>query len=106
MKAVLAVIGAVLVAAIIGVAGWQFGWWLEEKNVDRQVRIDNRNKGVQVAWRDEARNTIADFYVYDQPGLQNQAAQGALRVKACSLIDRLTDSYLDEDLVKFERTQC
>ncbi len=102
MKAVFATLGALVLAVVIGVAGWQFGWWLQEKNVDREVHIVNRNTGVQTAWRDEARNTVADFYVYDG----NSSAQGALRVKACSLIDRLTSDYLDDDLVRFESKEC
>ncbi len=97
-----AVIG-VLLLTVLSVGGWQAGWWLKEKNVNRQVQIDNRNKGVQVAWRDEARNAITDFYLVPA---DNTAARGALRDKACSLIVRLVPAYKDADLVNFETKEC
>lgn len=101
--AVFATLGALLLVVVIGVAGWQLDWWLKEKNVNRQVQLDNRNKGVQTAWRDEARNAVTDFELVDP---SNTAARGALRVKACGLIDRLVPSYLDDDLVRFEAREC
>lgn len=103
MKAFFAVVGAVLVAAIIGVAGWQFNWWLEGKNVDKRVQIQNHNKGVQVAWMDEIRSSISDYQLTDP---SNTAARGALRNQACTLINRLTDSYRDADIERFERNEC
>jgi hypothetical protein len=103
MKAVLGTIGALLLVVVIAVGGWQAGWWLQEKNVNRQVQIDNRNKGVQTAWRDEARNAITDYELVDP---SNTAARGALRNKACSLIVRLVPSYKDGDLVQFETKEC
>lgn len=96
------VIGVILVA-LLAVGGWQAGWWLNEKNVNRQVQIDNRNKGTQVAWRDEARSAVTDFYLVPA---ENTAARGALRNKACSLIVRLVPSYKDSDLVSFETKEC
>lgn len=103
MKAVLGVIGALVLITAISVGGWQAGWWLKEKNVNRQVQIDNRNKGVQVAWRDEARNAITDYELIDPA---NMASRGALRTKACSLIVRLVPSYKDADLIQFEIKEC
>lgn len=103
MKTVIGAIGAVILAAAVTVGGWQAGWWLKGKNVDKQVNIDNRNKGVQTAWRDEARNAVTDFYLVS---VDNTAARGALRIKACGLIDRLVPSYLDDDLLTFESKEC
>lgn len=101
--AVLAVIGAVIFAVVITVGVWQFNWFVTEKNTDRQVQIDNRQKGTQTAWRDEARNAITDYELIDPA---NTAARGALRVKACSLIDRLVPTYLDNDLAQFQTQEC
>lgn len=97
------IIVAVLLFVGIGVAGWQFGWWLEAKNTDRQVNIDNRNKGTQTAWHDEVVKTIADYELIDPA---NTAARGALRIKACDLIPRLTSPYRDDNIVAFEQEQC
>lgn len=96
-------LGLVLSLAVIGVVGWQAGWWLEAKNTDRRVQIDNRQKGTQTAWSDEARNAISDYLLLDPA---NTATRGALRNKACVLINRLTYNYKDDDLVAFETKEC
>lgn len=96
-------LGLVVSLAVIGVAGWQFGWWLEGKNVDKRVQIQNHNKGVQTAWMDEARNAATDYDLIDPA---NTAARGALRTKACDLIVRLTGPYLQSDLASFQAREC
>jgi hypothetical protein len=102
-KIFFATIGLLVAMTVVGVAGWQFDWWLKEKEVNRQVQIDNRNKGTQVAWRDEARSAASDYELVDP---SNTAARGALRNKACSLIVRLAPSYKDDDLAQFESKEC
>lgn len=96
-------LGLVVSLAVIGVAGWQFNWWLAGKNVDKQVHIDNRNKGTQTAWLDEARNAISDYQLVDPA---NTAARGALRIKACTLIQRLAGPYRQDDLLTFQTKEC
>lgn len=96
-------LGLVLSLAVIGVAGWQFDWWLQGKNVDKQVHIDNRNKGVQTAWMDEARNAVSDYALVDP---SNTAGRGALRNKACTLIERLAGPYRQDDLLSFQSKEC
>lgn len=93
----------VLAIIALSLIGWQVGWWFKAENTDRQVNIDNRNKGTQTAWHDEAIKTIADFELVDPA---NTAARGALRNKACGLIPRLTDSYRDESIVTFYNEEC
>lgn len=100
---VLIALGLVLSLAVIGVAGWQFGWWLEGKNVDKSVQIQNRNTGVQTAWMDEARNATTDYDLVDPA---NTAARGALRNKACTLIERLAGPYRQDDLLTFQTKEC
>lgn len=96
-----ALLGVVLFVGI-GIAGWQFDWWLKAKNTDKQVEIDNRNLGTQTAWQDEAKKLIreADLLPEGAP----QAA--ALRQDACELIDKLTDSYMTDQLADFESAYC
>lgn len=98
-------IAVVALAALVGlsIGAWQLGWFVNEKNVDRQVHIDNRNKGTQTAWRDEAVKTIADYRLVDPT---NTAARGALRTKACDLIPRLRSDYLTPNLIEFQTKEC
>lgn len=96
-------LGLVASLVVIGVAGWQFDWWLQGKNVDKKVQIQNHNKGTQTAWMDEARNSITDYDLVDP---SNMAARGALRIKACGLIQRLTGPYLGDDLLAFQSKEC
>lgn len=102
-KSVLATVTFLLLTAILAIGAWQLGWFVEEKNVDRRVGIDNRNKGTQTAWRDEALNAVSDYETVDP---SNTAVRGALRNKACNLIARLTPPYRDEILVRFETREC
>lgn len=102
LKAVVAGIACLLLLVGIGVAGWQFGWWLEEKNVDRKVGIENRNLGTQTAWRDEAKKLINQASVL--PEGAPQAA--ALERQACELIDQLVDTYMTDQLAAFEAANC
>lgn len=99
-KWVAATVVVILAASLIG---WQVGWWFKAENTDRQVAIDNSNKGTQTAWHDEVIKTIADFELVDPA---NTAARGALRNKACDLIPRLKDSYRDENIVVFYEREC
>lgn len=101
-KAVAAGLAALLLLAGIGVAGYQFEWWLRGENTDRQVEIDNRNTGTQTAWRDEAHDAIADLALLPEGSPQ----AGSLRRQACDLIGRLTDPYVDDDLAAFQSTEC
>ena len=95
----------VIIVLVIGLslAGWQVGWWFKAENTERQVEIDNSQKGTQTAWRDEVNKTIADFELIDP---DNTAARGALVNKACDIIPRLDDPYRDEDIEAFEIEHC
>lgn len=87
----------------LSVAAWKLGWFVEARNVDRQVNIDNSNKGTQTAWHDEAVNAIADYRSTDPA---NTAVRGALRTKACGLIARLRPPYRDDIVVAFSEREC
>lgn len=103
VKAFFAVLGVILLTAALAVGAWQLGWFVEEKNTDRQVHIDNRNTGTQTAWRDEAVKTVADYYLVPEG---HPEATGALRTKACGLIGRLRSDYLTPDLESFYAKEC
>jgi hypothetical protein len=94
-------ISILLVIVLIGVIGWQFNWWLAEKNVDRQVGIDNRQRGTQTAWHDEA------IDLFNQADLIDDTPQAAaLRRQACELAGRLTGPYEDDTIVEMEAAHC
>lgn len=100
-KAITAFVVTVVVLVALGVAAWRFGWWLEEKNVDRRVGIDNRQKGTQTAWHDEA------IDLFNQADLIDGTPQAAaLRRQACQLSARLTGPYEDDIIIEMEALHC
>lgn len=102
LKAVGVTVAVLLVAVVIGVAGWQFGWWLKEKNVDRGVQVQNRNLGTQTAWHDEATDLINQASLLPD----NAPQRAALERQACELIGRLSDPYVDDNLATFQTQEC
>lgn len=101
LKWALGIMGAIAFVILIGVVGWQFDWWLTEKNVDRKVQIENRNTGTQTAWHDEAVNLINQASL-----IEGTPQEAALKRQACELIARLTDTYMSDDLVTFQAQEC
>ena len=97
------IIGFFLLFTVIGVAGWQIGWWFKTADTNRQVQLDNRNTGVQTAWHDQAVQGVKDYYLTPE---SNTAARGALRNQTCELIGRLVDEYKTTELVEFEQKEC
>lgn len=102
IKVVGAFLLALIVVVAIGVAGWQFDWWLAEKNVDRQVRIENRNTGSQTAWRDRINTLLVDIETVGE----DQPARQAMIHEACTLSGRLTDNYLTDQIEQFQIDYC
>lgn len=97
-----AILGLILLVGL-SIAAWQLNWFVAEKNLERQVHLDNRNTGTQTAWHDEAINAVTDFETTSE---DYPAGRGALRTKACNLIERLTDDYLDDSLASFQAREC
>jgi apolipoprotein N-acyltransferase len=98
---------ALVALAVVGVAllcvGLYHGyWWLFEDSTDRRVGVTNRNLGTQTAWQDEARDKISTLELLPEDAPQ----RGGLEREACELIDRLTDSYLTDQLAAFEAANC
>ena len=103
MKTASVIIGALILVVVISVGGYQLGWWLKAENTERQVKIDNTNTGTQTAWHDQATQDIKEFYLLDE---SNTAARGHLRQEACDYIARLSDPYLDSNLLEFQALEC
>lgn len=94
-------LGIVLLAGVV-IGGRELNWWLRKDNVDRQVRIDNRNTGTQTAWADEAKNMIIDIELLPD----GTPAKANLVRQTCDLIGRLTSPYQTDDLVSFQTQEC
>jgi hypothetical protein len=103
-RVVAASIGGLVLLIALGIAAWQLGWFVEEKNVEQRTRIDNTRSGVQDAWRSEAIRTIRDIEVLPE---SNEAARAALTNQACDLIDKLSGTFADDQiLVEFAEENC
>lgn len=99
--AIVIVVIAFVVVGSIGV--WKAGWFIKAKDTDRQVQIDNSNKGTQTAWRDQVVRDIKDFNLLDP---SSTAQRGAIRSEACDLISRLKDPYKTPNIIRFEQEEC
>jgi len=98
---VLAAVLALVIVGAIMLGGWHAGWWLKAKNVDRQVQLDNRQRGTQTAWHDEA------IDLFNQADLIDGTPQAAaLRQQACQLSARLTGPYEDDIIFEMEELHC
>jgi len=105
MSTVKAILAGLLVIGIligIGVAGWQFDWWLAEKNVNRQVSLENKNRGTQTAWKDQARKLVREANLLPEGSPQ----QRMVADEACEYIDKLTENYLTNQLAAYEAANC
>ena len=98
-------IAIVLILVVVGgaVGVWKLGWFVKAKDTDRQVQIDNSNKGTQTAWRDQVVRDIKDFNLLDP---SNTAQRGIIRDEACDLISRLKDPYKTPNIIRFEQEEC
>lgn len=95
-----------LVLTAITITVYLGAWWLRGDTKNRQVKIDNRNVGVQTAWRDEALDHITEFELL-QNSPQAASAQAAEADRACDLIGRLTDNYrTDPRIDAFAERYC
>lgn len=101
--AVFAGVGALILIVVLSIGAWQLDWFVKEKNLERQVHLDNRNTGTQTAWYDQATSDVKDFYLVPET---NMAARSALRDQACQLIGRLSSDYVDANLASFQAKEC
>lgn len=107
MKSVLEAVAAVLVGllliVVIAVAGWQFGWWLKAKNVDRGGRLIDRSYNHQIGLRQQVLDGIHDVELHPDmtPG-QRVRIVGT----TCDAIDQMTEQYLTPTIAAFAATEC
>lgn len=94
---------ALLLIGLTSLIGWRVGWWFKEQNTNRQVNIDNINKGTQTAWHDQAMQGISDFNLLPAT---DTARRNALAAQVCDLIPRLTDHYRNPTIDQFEALEC
>lgn len=105
MKAVLAAIAAILVfalAILLGVGLWKFDWFVQEKNVDRQTRLNNRQQSTQEGYYDTVKADIKIVVLLDP----NDPRRGAVVDEACGLTERLTPTYRTASIEAFYSQEC
>jgi hypothetical protein len=100
---VVASILAAIVVVFLVVGVWWLGWFIKERNIEKQVDIDNHNKGTQQAWHDEAVRGVSDFNTI--PADQT-AARNGVKAQTCQLIARLDEPYRDDIVVSFQLQEC
>lgn len=101
VKAVAIALAAVLLAVVIGVAGWQFGWWLKAKNVQKKGQIIDQSYNHQIGLRQQVLNGIHDITV-DMPAGQRVRIVNT----TCDAIDQMLDQYKTATITAFQATEC
>lgn len=95
-----------ILAAIVlvggGIAIWQLGWFVEEKNAEKRAEIQNENSGTQENRRDKVLNYMRDV---DLLGQESPAGRSAIN-NACDLIPRLSDTFQTDEIESFESLYC
>lgn len=105
MKAVagtVAIILALIVAIIIGVGMWQFSWFLEAKNAEKQAEVIDNSPNAQRGYRQAARDAIEIV-------LDPKADAALVKYNtgiACENIASIDPSYMTEDLESFKFANC
>ena len=102
-RLILWIVVVMLGIGAISVVGWRVGWWFKKANVEKQVEIDNSNKGTQQGWHDAAVKAVSDYTLINSA---NTAARGQLRKQACELIGKLQGTWASQDLKGFYSLQC
>ena len=103
LKAAALALAALVLAAAIGVAGWQFGWWLKAKNVQKRGQILDQSYNHQVGLRQQVLDSINDLTIHaDMPNGQK------VRITAttCDAIDQMLNQYKTPTITGFEAGNC
>lgn len=68
MKAALATVAGLVVAAAVVLGGWQAGWWFRGQNVNREYQVNTHSQGYVQAQVDHARNLAVGYDASNDPG--------------------------------------
>lgn len=78
----------VLLAVGLGVAGWQFGWWLKAKNVDRQTHLEDRSFARQTTLTAAVNGDVTSVRAIDVQITQaNPEAVTALKAQRIAIVN-------------------
>lgn len=79
---------AVIISVCLVVAGWQFGWWLKAKNVDRQTHIDDRSFARQTTLTAAVNSDVTSVRTIDVQITQaNPEAVTALKAQRIAIVN-------------------
>jgi hypothetical protein len=94
MKTALAVLGVLVATAVLAVAAWQLGWFVEEKNVNRRARIDNDSFARQKALAEEANDKTRDARDIDVQIAQSSGEErDVLTAQRRAVVDQACDAW-------------
>lgn len=113
MKAALAALGALVVAAGIVVGGWQLHWWLAQSAQGHQNHIERYTYGFQTAQLQDAEAAYSqiagiDAQIQSNPGDAGPltAQKKALETQFCGDMSTLVTLTPPADLKGFESAAC
>lgn len=72
MKITLAVLGGIVVLAIIIFGGWKLGWWFETQNVDLQNQVNHNSQPYQDGLIQQERDRLQGWDTATDPGQKKQ----------------------------------
>lgn len=95
-----AVVVAVLV--ILGIVGWQFGWWLDAKNEEKAAAVRDNAPNAQRGYVQAARDSIE---VVLDPTSPVALVKYHTEV-ACDNLENVNDAYMTPELEQFQSVYC
>ncbi len=87
MKSFALVILGLLAAAILAVAAWQLGWFVEAKNTDRRTQVNDLSQGRQQALTSKVLRDIRTVRDID-----TQEQTEAVAAQRVAIVDDICDS--------------
>ncbi len=102
------------IALILGLAGWQAGWWFTAQNATRQYQVTQNGTGNQHTLRDQISSKLADVTgITVQLGTADPGQKPALRAQraaiagiVCSDADQVTGVSLPPDQAQWVSKNC
>lgn len=99
---ILIAIASLLLVTGIGVAGWQFDWWLQGKNAEKLAQVRDNTPNAQRGYREAARAAIK---VVLDPASSVALVKFNTAI-ACDNIASLDGGFKTSELAQFEFTYC
>lgn len=84
---------AAILVLVIGIVGWQVGWWFTQQNTNRQDKVTRSSFGYQETFREQVTKNIGDVNdITVQIAGTKGAQQKALEAQRFAVLTQLCDS--------------